>query len=469
MKTDPTNQLSHEFFGQDTTQIINFIFKHLDRFKHEWHFKKQNGLVRIKTDENKDAYRFYVRTEFVRKTNMEFVSTEPYQHDSFVRFSDLLRDLIYAVNKELVVKDGYKDESLTPFFESNKQLFLDDISDVTFDNLVEGEYFRPNTLASKIVIKYVILYAITKHSGMLTNNGVSIGLDDVIDFVFSYGYDKDDDTLQLSIKTESTNGENYDIEWRFIHEDVAHTNVLSLNKWKAYTKKEKEEEDKLSSFNLTVDTIVSEINKFKTSYENITLIGAGDTKYTESMLGDIFKVYVKDLEDLKINMSELNCNGNTIEEKFDEFEFNLEQIIHYTFTDLQKRGSRFYFIGDNGSKSDNVEYNDIVKYYKPNLSESRMVLTWVVIYKLCKKYNLDRTKIKALSVLYHHKFDLLSILMKIDGVDYEFRLPHAKDKSILNLFSWHDCYNCDIEHCVFLEPDEKIKDESVDLIPFSDF
>jgi hypothetical protein len=129
------------------------------------------------------------------------------------------------VNKELVVKDGYKDESLTPFFESNKQLFLDDISDVTFDNLVEGEYFRPNTLASKIVIKYVILYAITKHSGMLTNNGVSIELDDVIDFVFSYN--KDDDTLQLSIKTESTNGENYDIEWHFIHEDVAQTKVPS--------------------------------------------------------------------------------------------------------------------------------------------------------------------------------------------------------------------------------------------------
>jgi hypothetical protein len=84
-----------------------------------------------------------------------------------------------------------------------------------------------------MVIKWIVLYIISRNCHKIVKNGDSFDLKDIRDFEFQYN--DNDDSLHLLVYTRR----NYDIEdplstlekWHFVHMYTARRNVLDLNDW----------------------------------------------------------------------------------------------------------------------------------------------------------------------------------------------------------------------------------------------
>lgn len=433
-----------QYFNCSDSYVLDYIMKFETRFGFTKLYNSSIGVVRGYVIEPNNLYRICVSSENDLKDILQgFFIPVLYDDDRFDEFSDLIEDLITKLTrKRYPNRDPYKDDY---YFASDDDTRVDDKLERFTNEFCN--YIKPNSTEARMVIQWLILFKVC------LNN--SIDLEDINDFYFAYDKVKEDLHIFIWIKNQSSSR-------HFVFEISHEKSILNISCWNEKYWDEKETLPRMKTFDLPLSTIVSEINNFRSSYTSIIVKGEDKNTESEYVFGDIFKVVVNNESELKNNLEDLEIDDDsestTTSIKFEKFAEDLKDIID-NITDVGERNTQWFFLSNNGHVEDHVSRflnQPETRYYKPRILESRLAVAWVVVYKLCKKYELDRTKIENLTFYYYPRKDYLRIVITIDGKDHKFGLPYAKEKNILYTFWWHECTKCEISGgCVHINKDEE--------------
>ena len=198
--------------------------------------------------------------------------------------------------------------------------------------------------------------------------------------------------------------------------------------------------------------ILNEINKFRDSYHDIW-DEAGNPIPDEASF-KLFKICVGTKEDEKQCVSGLEKGDNiVIDDQFDDLSdslFDLTILIEeefdaqldycfFTYSNAFKEKLGCNLISNYSSKvarKNGGREHEVCLY--PNSISARYALTWVLIYKLCKKYYLTRYKVSNIVM------DLVSNTLQIhiyidDKLVHEFSFNTVDRPNILALNKWVYC------------------------------
>lgn len=460
-----------QYFNCNDSYILDYIIKFEEQFRLTQIYNNNINTDRRYIAEPNELYRIHISSQNDLNDILRWFFIQA-DITKFDEFSDLIEDLITKLTrKRYPDRDPYKDDW---YFATDDDTRVDDKLERFTNEFCE--YIKPNSIEARMVIQWLILFKICY-------NG-SIDLEDIDNFIFAYDTDKDDSHLFIWEKNQSK-------PRHFIIENSSQKSIVDIAYWNEKDWNEEEATDKLKTFDVPLTTAISEINKFRSSY--ISIIVRGDTFVTDFedvFFRDIFKVVVNSESEIENNLKYLKIDDDSklnTSTNFDNFAEDLKDIIDNIIPDeSEDKNTEWFFKSNNGHIEDYVSHfldSTSIKYYKPRIVESRLAVAWVVIYKLCKKYELDRTKIENLTFYYYPRKSYLRIVMTIDGKEHTFGLPDARDKNVCDMFWWHNCTTCDpAGGCVYINADERedtdttnsdskeeVKDKSAGLASFSDF
>ena len=462
--------LYKQYFNCNESYVLDYIMKFEDKFRLTSIYNSRTHAASGFITEPNELYRVYVSSENdLKDISRGFFTLSDV--DKFDEFSDLIKDLIYKLTRKRDPdKDPYKDDY---YFATDDDTRIDDDLNRFANEFCK--YVKPNSTEARMIIQWLVLFKVCYIN--------SIDLEDIKDFYFAYDTSKEYFHLFVWIKNQSKP------RYFVFEKSPRDKSILDVFYWNEKDWNEEEATSKLKTFDLPLTTAVSEINKFRSNY--ISIIVKGEDKYTdyEDEFRDIFKVIVNSESEINNNLEHLEIDDNseyTTSTKFDNFAEDLKDIIT-NITNASERNSEWFFISNNDHHEDYVSHflnTPLTKYYKPRIVESRVAVAWILVYKLCKMYDLDRTEIENLTFYYYPRKNFLRIVITIDGKEHKFGMPHAKDRNILDMFWWHNCTGCNADGsgCIYTDEDEeddtdttnsdskeKAKDESIDSTPFSDF
>lgn len=471
MPDDNVANLYNQYFNCSDSYILDYIMKFEDQFRLTKIYNNSTHMTNGNITEPNELYRIYVSSENDLKDILFGFALNDVDKYKFEEFSDLIEDLITKLTrKRYPDRDPYKDDY---YFATDDDTRVDDKLERFTNEFCN--YIKPNSPEARMVIQWLILFKLCYLS--------SINLEDIYDFTFAYD-DTDKENFHLFIWINNWI-KNRSESRHFVFKKSDKRSILDIVYWN----EEKEDVPKLKTFDLPLRIAVSEIIKFRSNY--ISIIVKGENKNTdfEDVFRNIFKVVVHNESEIESNLDHLEIDEDSkfnTSTNFDNFAEDLKNIIDNIIPDESDRDSEWFFKSNNDHAEDYVSRflnTPSTKYYEPRILESRLAVAWIVIYKLCKKYELDRTKIENLTFYYYPRKSFLRIVMTIDGKENIFGLPDARDKNVLDMFWWHNCTTCDpAGGCVYINEDERedtdttnsdskeeVKDESADSTPFSDF
>lgn len=445
MPDDNVKDLYWQYFNCSGSYVLDYIIKFETQFRLTKIYDNNAHIASGCITEPNELYRIYVSSDN-DLIDILFGFALDIDVDKFNGFSDLIEDLITELTR-----NRYPDRFS---YEDDYYFVIDDttrtIGAKVSDNLetfTNGfcEYVKPNSPEARMVIQWLILFKLCYNS--------SIDLEDINNFIFAYDEVKKDFHLFIWLKG-NTNSRHFVFE-----KSDERRSILDITYWN-----EKEVVPKLKTFDLPLNTIVSEINKFRSNYTSIIVKGKTNKTDFEDVFRDIFKVVVNNESELESNLQDLEIEDNTefttTSVRFDQFAEDLKDIID-NITNEGKINTEWFFRSNNGHVEDYVSHflnSQQTKYYTPRMLESRLVIAWIVVYKLCKHYDyeLDRTKIENLAFYYYPRKDFLRIVITIDGKEHKFGMDDVRNRNVLGMFWWHECTECDKRGgCVYINKDEK--------------
>lgn len=444
MPDDNVKDLYQQYFNCNGSYILDYMMKFENRFRLTKIYDSNAQIASGSITEPNELYRIYVSSKDDLKDILFGFALTDVDEDKFNDFSNLIEDLITKLTRKRYPNRAPYEDDYYFVVDDTTRTMGDKVSD-NLETFTYGfcEYVKPNSPEARMVIQWLILFKVC-----IIN---LIDLEDIDDFYFAYDKDKKDFHLFILLKGITTSR-------KFIFKKSDERSILDIAYWN-----EKEVIPKLKTFGLPLDTIVSEINKFRTSYASI--IVKGETiDFEEDVFRDIFKVVVNNKannkSEIKSNMKYLEIENSTefttTSARFEQFAEDLQNIIKNIIPYESEDEAEWFFKSNNDHIDDYVSHflnSPHIKYYKPRILESRLAVAWIVVYKLCKKYELDRTKIENLAFYYYPIKNFVSIVITIDGKEHKFGLPHGKIKNVLDMFWWSNCTTCN--KCIYLNKDEE--------------
>lgn len=448
------NQRTQLFFKRDMSYIIEYILKHKYELIHDRRYHTKDPVPQYVSEPN-ELYRLIITTE----NDIESILKGLLSHvesNSFKEFSSVVENIICRLIEKMRGEkyDGEEEISNTEWYFMNADEDYGRDSLYTLHKFEEdSSYFRPNTVCARMVIKWIALYMIVQKTNSIDS------MDDIDDFSFTY--DEYNKTIRLFIWTRDQHQ-----QLQFLYKQPYHHNVLNVTNWEpVWSADEEKDKDISESFGLPLSTIVSEIKSLYANYQTIIINNANPNDFTNE-INEVFKIRIKDSMDIRGNVRYLvNCNSDIPDNHlFKKFAKDLKQIIN-KITNFETR-CKWFFETRTGRVEDDVSVKMMPEpdysYYKPKIEEARIAITWVILYKLCKYYKLDRTKIYTFVIYYYPKADYLRIKITIDGKDHSYLLTHAKEKNILDVDKWEECTNFCLVTTMEDDDIDKVEEKKVD-------
>ena len=459
--------ICNQYFNCNIAHIANYIMKYKTRFKNEYKYIdndmneqdiSKNELFQIYLDRNKDS----ILNGMISVTDLE----------SYQNFSKLVNLIIRAViSKRLEQGDNTLDTEEWHFSDSINNFQKKDLL-YRFNS--ETKFVKPNTISSKMVIKWIVLYIISKNCHTIVKNGDSFDLEDIRDFEFQYN-DKDD-SLHLLVYTRR----DYSIvkKWHFVHMYTSRRNVLDLDDWNEFNENNKPAINNVALFDSDLDSIVKEIKKFKDEYSTIHVLDAKSHHERESKnwFEEVYKIRVKEKSHWKSCTDSLEENEQLSQYKnFTIFSESLVKIINAlgAANEIENNTDNYHFfissykdykydkISTDVSDEDNPKYSENTEYYYPSylLQEPKIVISWLIVYKLCKHFDLDRSELNGVNISYYKHNQLLIFELTIGDKQHRFSIPYISKNHhhILNMNDWHNCTSC--TNCVYIKEEESKMNE----------
>lgn len=161
---------------------------------------------------------------------------------------------------------------------------------------------------------------------------------------------------------------------------------------------------------------------------------------------DLYRIHVFSENDLKDILREFSTFYDV--DKFDKFSLVIRDLIdrltRKRWPERDPYADDYYFTtDDNTIVEDDLSYftSDSCKYVKPNSTEARMVIQWLILFKVCHNNNtIELENIDDFNFAYDKvKKDFhLFIWLKDNTVSRHFVFENSSEKLILDISYWNE-------------------------------
>lgn len=160
---------------------------------------------------------------------------------------------------------------------------------------------------------------------------------------------------------------------------------------------------------------------------------------------DLYRIYVSSENDLKDILQGFSTFYDV--DKFNKFSFLIRDLIdeltRKRWPERDPYEDDYYFTtDDNAIVDDDLSYFtcDSCEYVKPNSTEARMVIQWLILFKVCYNNTIDLEDIDDFNFAYDEvKKDFhLFIWLKDNTVSRHFVFENSSEKSILDISYWNE-------------------------------